>query len=66
LPDALGSLVGSTEASVREKFGEPVGILGPRWEYEGVSGHPIYVFFTEGKVVSIRPNDLTFDQVKRR
>jgi hypothetical protein len=66
LPGALGTLVGSTEASVRERFGEPVAILGPRWEYEAVSGHPVYVFFTEGKVVSIRPNDLAFDQVRRR
>ena len=59
-------LIGSTEASVRQKFGAPVAVLGPRLEFETVEGQPVYVYLVDGKVTSVRPNDLLLDQVKKR
>jgi hypothetical protein len=60
-------LMGGTQATVRARFGEPVAVLGPRWTYNTVSGNPLYVFFADdGKVTSVRPNDLPLDQVRPR
>jgi hypothetical protein len=60
----VASLIGATEEAVRAKFGEPAAVDGPRWEYPTTRvGAPLYVFFVSGKVVSVRPDDLPFDQV---
>jgi hypothetical protein len=62
-------LIGATEATVRAKFGEPkaVDFNGTRWTYETVNGSLVlYVFFGEGKVKIVTPNDLPLDAVKKR
>ena len=64
--DQTSELVGSTEADIRARFGEPVSIVNTRWVYEALSGNPLYLFFGEGKVKIASPNDLPIDAVKKR
>jgi hypothetical protein len=60
----VASLIGATEATVRERFGAPAAISGPRWEYPTtLTGTLLNVYFVGGKVASVRPDDLAFDQV---
>jgi len=60
------SLVGQTEAAIREKFGKPATIAGPRWEYNTTSvGDVVYIYFVGGKVTSVRPVDLPLDQIAK-
>jgi hypothetical protein len=64
--ESVSSLIGNTESDVRTKFGEPVEIAGPRWEFQtDDSIVPLYVFFEGGKVVRVRPDDLRLNQVVR-
>jgi hypothetical protein len=61
-----GSLVGATLDAVNAKLGKPINKLGPRLEFETVEGQPVYVYIDDAsKVVSVRPNDLPFEQVKK-
>lgn len=64
--DLTSSLVGSTEAAIRAKYGDPVSITNSRWVYETNSSNPLYLFFTDGKVKIVSPNDLPLDAVKKR
>jgi hypothetical protein len=60
-------LIGVTEATLRAKLGEPAQIVKDRWTYETVSRSLVlYVFFAEGKVKIVTPNDLALDAVKKR
>ena len=60
------SLVGKTQDEIRAMFGAPVEIAGPRWNYETADGIlQFFVFFENGKVVRVRPDDLPLDQVVR-
>jgi hypothetical protein len=60
-------LIGVTEATLRAKLGEPAQIVKDRWTYETLSGSLVlHVFFAEGKVKIVTPNDLALDAVKRR
>lgn len=62
-------LVGGTEAAIRAKLGEPASVEfnGNRWTYETVNGgFVLHIFFAEGKVKIVTPNDLPLDAVKRR
>jgi hypothetical protein len=62
----VASLVGTTEATVRQRLGEPAAITGPRWEYQTrINGAPLNVYFVGGKVVRVRPDDLLFEQIIR-
>jgi hypothetical protein len=66
-PDQVtASLIGSNEAAVRARYGEPLVVLGPRWEYEQTDDNPFYVYFVDGKVTSVRPNDIALDTVRKR
>jgi hypothetical protein len=61
-------LIGATEAAIRAKLGEPKAVEynGTRWTYETVnSGFVLYLFFAEGKVKIVTPNDLPLDAVIR-
>ena len=60
-----GSLVGAAPDVVTAKLGKPITTLGPRMEFETVEGQPVYVYMDNGKVVSVRPNDLPLEQVKK-
>jgi hypothetical protein len=65
--ESVASLVGGSEADVRARYGEPVEIDGPRWEYATTEDFvPFYVFFQQGKVVRVRPDDLRLNQVVKR
>jgi hypothetical protein len=47
-------------------FGAPVEIAGPRWQYSTSNGILLlYVFFENGKVVRVRPEDLPLTDVVR-
>ncbi len=62
-------LIGAAEAAIRAKLGEPAAIdfNGARWTYETVNGSLVlYLFFAEGKVKIVTPNDLPLDAVKKR
>jgi hypothetical protein len=60
------TLIGGTEATVREKLGKPAAILGPRWEYHTTQfGGLFYVYFKDSKVASVTPNDIGFEQVAK-
>jgi len=60
----VAALIGQTEADIRAKFGAPVATVGPRWQYGTKSGvFVVFVFFENGKVVRVRPDDLPLDQV---
>ena len=68
LPDAqlTKSLIGKTEAEIRQMFGAPVEIGGPRWTYSTSNGILLlFAFFEEGKVVRVRPEDLPLTDVVR-
>jgi hypothetical protein len=65
-PDRSGSLVGATEAAVRARFGEPASIANTRWIYDTANGNPLYLYFTDGKVKIVAPNDLQLADVKKR
>jgi hypothetical protein len=64
--DQTSELVGSTEADIKARFGEPVSVLNTRWVYETVNGNPFYLFFGEGKVKIVSPDDLPIEAVKKR
>ena len=62
-------LIGGTEAAIRAKLGEPAAVdfNRTRWTYETVGGVLVlHVFFAEGKVKIVTPNDLPLDAVKKR
>ena len=60
------SLMGKTEAEIREMFGAPVEIAGPRWQYSTSNGILVFwAFFENGKVVRVRPEDLPLTDVVR-
>ena len=63
----VSTLIGATEATVREKVGPPQTVVGPRWEYEASSGtgDMFFVYFVDGKVASVRPDNLPLNQVVR-
>ena len=62
----VASLIGASEAAVRAKLGDPAAVQGPSWEYwTTTTGLQLRVFFVGGKVVSVRPDDLAFDQVTK-
>jgi hypothetical protein len=66
LPDAeiTKSLLGKTEAEIRERYGAPVEIAGPRWQYSTANGILLfYAFFENGRVVRVRPEDLRLTEV---
>jgi hypothetical protein len=43
-----------------------VATVGPRWQYGTTSGvFVVFVFFENGKVVRVRPDDLPLDQVAK-
>jgi hypothetical protein len=65
-PDQTGFLVGSAEAAIKAKFGEPVAIVNTRWTYETTTAYPLYLFMNNGKVEIVSPNDLPMDSVKKR
>ena len=58
------SLIGKTEAEIREQFGAPVEIAGPRWQYSTANGILLfYAFFENGRVVRVRPENLRLTEV---
>ena len=58
------SLIGKTEAEVKEMFGAPAEIAGPRWQYSTSNGILVlFVFFENGKVVRVRPEDLRLTEI---
>ena len=62
-------LIGVAEAAIRAKLGEPAAVdfNGTRWTYETVGGvYVLHVFFAEGKVKIVTPDDLPLDAVKHR
>ena len=60
----VSSLIGRMPADVRATFGAPPEIEGPRWVYETRDGVlTLYVYFEDGNVVRVRPDDLPLDQV---
>jgi hypothetical protein len=59
-------LVGRTEADIRALFGEPMEKVNTRWIYETVTGRPLYLYFGEGVVKIVAPNDLPIADVKKR
>ena len=62
-------LVGSTEAAVRAKLGEPASVdsNGSRWTYQTASGALVlHLFFAEDKVKIVTPTDLPLDTLRRR
>jgi hypothetical protein len=62
--ESTKSLLGKTEAEIRASFGAPVDIAGPRWQYSTANGILLlYVFFEEGRVVRVRPEDLRLTEV---
>jgi hypothetical protein len=64
---ASDELMGASEETVKATLGEPMAILGPRWTYESTTGNPVYVFFSaEGDVTSVRPNNISVAEVRKR
>jgi hypothetical protein len=65
-PATVATLMGQTEADIRAKFGAPLATVGPRWQYGTTGGvFVVFVFFEDGKVVRVRPDDLALDQVAK-
>jgi hypothetical protein len=66
-PTSTGSLVGKTEADIRTMFGEPMDTVNTRWIYE-TSDHarPLYLYFDQGKVKIVAPNDMPLANVTKR
>lgn len=65
-PDQTGSLIGKTEAEIRAMFGEPKDTVNTRWIYDLVNGDPLYLYFAEGKVKIVAPNDALLERVVKR
>ena len=65
-PNHTIALVGSTEAMVRGKLGEPNSVVNTRWVYESVDGNPVYLYFEQGKVKIAAPDDLPLNQIKKK
>jgi hypothetical protein len=60
----VSSLLGQSEAQIRELFGEPEDIAGPRWRYSTTDGVVVfYAFFEDGKLVRTRPEALPIADV---
>jgi hypothetical protein len=58
------SLIGKTQDEIRAMFGEPAEVAGPRWNYRTADEIlQFFVFFENGKVVRVRPDDLPLDQI---
>jgi len=65
-PGTVAALIGQTEAEIKAKFGPPLATVGPRWQYATTGGvFIVFVFFEDGKVVRVRPDDLPLDQVAK-
>jgi hypothetical protein len=66
LPDAevTRSLLGRSEAEIRQRFGAPAEVAGPRWQYSTTGGILVFqVFFEKGQVVRVRPEDLRLTEI---
>jgi hypothetical protein len=62
--ELVSSLIGQSEAQIRERFGAPSAIEGPRWTYQTSNGVVVfYAFFEGGKLVRVRPEDLPITDV---
>jgi hypothetical protein len=58
------SLIGKLPEEIKALYGEPAEVAGPRWNYRTANGIlQFFVFFENGKVVRVRPDDLPLDQV---
>ena len=58
------SLMGKTEAEIRARFGPPVEVAGPRWQYSTTNGILLFhAFFEKGQVVRVRPEDLRLTEI---
>ena len=58
------SLVGPSEAEIRTRFGPPVEVTGPRWQYATANGILVFCASVEnGQVVRVRPEDLRLTDV---
>jgi hypothetical protein len=60
------ALIGKTEAEIRGLFGAPKDTVNTRWIYELVNGDPLYLYFGEGRVKIVAPNDVPLDRVVRK
>lgn len=60
------ALVGKTEAEIRAMLGEPRDTVNTRWIYDLVDGDPLYLYFAEGRVKIVAPNDVPLDRVRKR
>jgi hypothetical protein len=65
-PNHTITLVGSTEAMIRAKLGEPNAVVNTRWVYETANGNPLYLYFDQGKVKIAAPDDLPLEQITKR
>jgi hypothetical protein len=66
-PTSTGSLVGKTEADIRNMFGEPMDTVNTRWIYETRDhARPLYLYFDQGKVKIVAPNDMPLANVTKR
>jgi hypothetical protein len=62
--ETVASLIGQSEADIRAKYGPPTETAGPRWQYRTTKGvFVVYVFFENGKVVRVRPDDLPLNEI---
>jgi hypothetical protein len=62
--DTTNSLLGKTEAEIRARYGPPVEVAGPRWQYETSDGVLVLqLVFENGRVVRVRPGTLKLTDV---
>lgn len=62
--DTTNSLLGKTEAEIRARYGPPVEVAGPRWQYETSDGVLVLqLVFENGRVVRVRPGSLKLTDV---
>jgi hypothetical protein len=58
------SLIGQSEADIRARYGAPVAVAGPRWQYSTENGIlQFFAFFEGGKVVRVRPDNIRLTEV---
>ncbi len=58
------SLLGKSEAEIRTRFGPPVEVTGPRWQYSTANGVLVLqLVFENGRVARVRPGDLKLADV---
>ncbi len=62
----VAALMGLSEADIRAKYGAPLATNGPRWQYSTTDGvFVVFVFFENGKVVRVRPDNLALDEIAK-